>query len=308
MRIVDWWLAVPRFWQAMRRLRPDVVILSLPQANIAGRIAASLAPRCVIASFEHSTHLARRPYETLFRITSRRVDWMLSDCLATAREAAERLYWARPSRRFVLPLVSFEGGDPSPAGPYPVVGETVRLVSAGRFAAVKNQRVMIEAVAELVRRSVPVHLTLFGDGHLLEECRTLASDLGVGNRVSFPGFRPDWMEAPADIFLLSSRYEGLCIAAIEAMSRGLPVIAPPVGGLREYGPEAEVLNPKSITGEDIADAVECLAYDPERMRSMREAGLRVIEKHFSGIAVARQYRAFKDAIDEIVNLTPANTL
>jgi hypothetical protein len=56
--------ALPRLLALLRKTRPDLVILSLPQANIVGRIAARLAGVPMVATFEHNTHLTRRIYES----------------------------------------------------------------------------------------------------------------------------------------------------------------------------------------------------------------------------------------------------
>ena len=87
--------ALPRLLALLRHTHPDLVILSLPQANIIGRIAARLAGVPTVATFEHSTHLARRVYEGLYLVTSPVVDILLVDCNQTAKVALRRRYLAR---------------------------------------------------------------------------------------------------------------------------------------------------------------------------------------------------------------------
>lgn len=285
MTIHQWLLAVPRLVWRLWRHRPDIVILSLPQANIAGRIAALFHRRCIVASFEHNTHLAKPLYETLFRLTSTRVDWMLADCAATAREVAQRLYRRPPTRSIDLPLVSFpmralDGGAEA-------CGEPFTVVSAGRFTPVKNQRAMIEALATVRRRGLAARLVLFGEGELLGACQALAAELGISAHVDFPGFAPDWMDRPADAFLLSSQHEGLCIVALEAMSRGVPVIAPCVGGLRDYGEEARALLLDDVCPDTIADAIARLIGDAPLRAEMRAAGLRTAADRYGDEVVGR---------------------
>lgn len=112
---------------------------------------------------------------------------------------------------------------------YGLKEEDFVLVYAAEFSQRKSQAVLIRAMAELPER---VHLILPGEGALLEECRTLAAELGVGERVLFPGYcthMAPWYAA-ADAAAAASRIEGLPFHVMEAMYLGLPVVASAVKG------------------------------------------------------------------------------
>src|SRR5262249_59660877 len=96
-------------------------------------------------------------------------------------------------------------------------------VAAGRLADAKNHPLMLDAVA-LVRRTVPASLLVLGDGERGPAIREHARRLGVGDAVVFAGFqRNPWkFIAQADVFALSSRYEGFGNVLIEAMACGVP--------------------------------------------------------------------------------------
>ncbi len=103
------------------------------------------------------------------------------------------------------------------------------LVYPAEFSRRKSQRTAIEAVARLPE---DCYLLLPGQGALLEECGTLAKDLGLERRVLFPGQIADmapWYAA-ADAAVTASRSEGLPFNVMEAMYRGLPVVASDVKG------------------------------------------------------------------------------
>ena len=103
------------------------------------------------------------------------------------------------------------------------------LIYPAEFSERKSQRVLIEALAELPEN---VFLLLPGDGALLDRCRDLASGRELGRRVVFPGQISDmapWYAA-ADAAVTASRSEGLPFNVMEAMSRGLPVVASAVKG------------------------------------------------------------------------------
>src|SRR5690606_32738410 len=125
---------------------------------------------------------------------------------------------ARPAARDRLGL------DPDA----PVVG------TVGNFTPKKDQATLLRAVAALAGDAAPT-LVLVGLGPLEGELRALAGELGIERRVVFAGSRDDVFELlPGfDAFVLSSRFEGLPIALLEAMATGVAPVATPVGGIPE---------------------------------------------------------------------------
>ena len=102
------------------------------------------------------------------------------------------------------------------------------LLYAAEFSSRKNQAMLLRAMPRL---PASVKLALPGQGALLDACRSLAHELGIGDRVLFPGHAamPDWY-AMADAAVSSSRSEGLPFNVMEAMYAGLPVAASAVKG------------------------------------------------------------------------------
>jgi glycosyltransferase involved in cell wall biosynthesis len=111
----------------------------------------------------------------------------------------------------------------------PVVG------TVANFKAAKDHATLLRAAAR-VRQAVPsVRFVLVGQGPLEAETRRLAGELGLDQTVVFAGFRSDAARLMAgfDAFALSSTYEGLPIALVEAMAVGCPAVATRVGGTPE---------------------------------------------------------------------------
>jgi glycosyltransferase involved in cell wall biosynthesis len=288
MRSWDLPLIFLRLWRVVRRTRPQIVIGSLPQANLFARLCVALRTHITFVSFEHNTHLAKKAYEIGFRLTSWRVDWMLADSRTTLETAAERLYRWRPANRAVVPLVSFASSantryrrDAS---------EPFRVVNAGRFTTVKNQGALIAAVALLTERGADVVLTLYGDGPERAACERLATELRIQDRVRFAGFVRDWAARPADLFVLASRHEGLCIVALEAMHAGIPVAAPAVGGLRDYVSPDVAYIIDSVDARCIADVIARAMESELDSQMIVAAAAKVIDERFSAAAVGRIYR------------------
>jgi glycosyltransferase involved in cell wall biosynthesis len=301
MSIWQWFAAVPLFAWTMFRFRPHLVILSLPQANIAGRIASIPFPRIKVASFEHNTFLAKPLYEKLYRWTASCVDWLIADCEKTYVEVMGKFYKGHDKKKIVLPLVSFPKSIAGSVADTGTPGDPFVIINAARFTHVKNQRTMIEAVKVLKDNGRNVRLVLYGEGALLEECQKLADSLGVAERVSFPGFDPAWATHPADLFLVTSKHEGLCIVALEAMNAGIPVLATEVGGLSDYGPAAKVRFLRSDDPADIAGAVGQIMDQPQAWAEMRAAGLTLVSARFSDASVDHVYKDFSKDLTDFVH-------
>jgi L-malate glycosyltransferase len=112
-------------------------------------------------------------------------------------------------------------------------GEKV-LVHTSNFRVVKRVTDTIR-ILEKVIKEVPTKLVLVGDGPDRSECERLCRQLGLCDHVKFLGKQDGLVEIlnAADIFLIPSQSESFGLAALEAMSCGLPVVSSSVGGLPE---------------------------------------------------------------------------
>lgn len=110
-------------------------------------------------------------------------------------------------------------------------GGIFTILTVGRLVKVKNIKLQIEALADVVKIFPDVKLIIVGDGTEKENLQKLASKLKLDDSVEFAGWQKDL--APyyenADLFLLTSNNEGWGMVVIEAMSAGCPVIMTDVG-------------------------------------------------------------------------------
>ena len=111
-----------------------------------------------------------------------------------------------------------------------------KIVTAGRLEPQKNQTMLIRAFAKISQDYPQATLTIFGRGTLEAELRNLSKELNVEDRVFFPGNVDDIHAriADANVFVLSSDYEGLSNALLEAMMMGLPCVSTNCAGADEY--------------------------------------------------------------------------
>lgn len=100
-----------------------------------------------------------------------------------------------------------------------------RFLTIGRLAAQKNQKLLLEAFAR--HASSEDTLVIAGDGPERDRLVERANALGLGSRIRFVGHVDDVraLYAEADVFVLSSRYEGVPAVILEALAAGLPIAA-----------------------------------------------------------------------------------
>jgi len=111
----------------------------------------------------------------------------------------------------------------------PVIG------SVGNFTPKKDQQSLLVAFAQVLAAAGAAQLVLVGSGPLEAQLRSAVAGLGLSEQVHFLGSRTDVLELlPGfDVFALSSRFEGLPIALVEAMATGVAAVATAVGGIPE---------------------------------------------------------------------------
>ena len=111
--------------------------------------------------------------------------------------------------------------------------DTVVIGTVANLRKQKNYPMLMRAAKRLIDDGQPVVFLAVGQGPLEDELNQLHSELGLGDRFRFLGFREDVHRVMSafDVFCLSSDHEGLPVALMEATALGLPVVATAVGGI-----------------------------------------------------------------------------
>lgn len=207
--------------------------------------------------------------------------------------ANERTRRALPTRhRKVVELV--ENGvdlatfNRQAEAPKPGDRRALRLVHVGRLVGWKAVDVTLRAVARARAANVDVTLDILGDGEERAGLELLMKELGLVEAVRFHGFvsQKECASAlsAADALILNSLYECGGAVVLEAMSLGLPVIAPDWGGPADYlDDDCGILvspTPRADFPQRLSHAIERLAADPELRRSMGKFGAEKVRKHY----------------------------
>jgi glycosyltransferase involved in cell wall biosynthesis len=165
------------------------------------------------------------------------------------------------------------------------------ILNVGVLDEQKDQATLLRAVAALKKKS-PVRCVFVGEGPLREDLERTARDLGIAEDVAFVGFQsnPFRFMARADVFALSSRYEGFGLVVAEAMACGCPVVSTRC----PYGPEEIVADGKTgllVSGGDaeaLAQALSRVLSDAALKKSLVAAG-HLRAQDFAPTRVAAQY-------------------
>lgn len=289
--------AMPRLCRLIWRRRPHVVLTTLSHLNLMLAIAKPLLPRStrlvaressvlseIVRSERHTAlwHWAYRRYYP-------RLDHIVCQSRVMQDDLCEHFGVARHKTSLIpnpvdLDEISRLSADAAALAPR--AGAEVRFVAVGRMMPVKGFDVLLQALHLL--DAPTVQLDLVGDGPELPRLRALAESLGLASRVHFHGFQSNpyhWMRR-ADALVLSSRYEGLPNAVIEALACGTPVIASPVpAALEIIGGVDQAVAARGMGAEDLAQAMGRWLAGPRE---------RVPGRHVSRFevgAVTRQYEA-----------------
>ncbi len=270
--------AVRRLRAVVHRFRPDLV--HAHYASHYGLMAALAGCRPLVISVwgaDVEVFPERRG------VNRRLLSWTLSRAdrvTATSRHLAAAAARYRRGDIDVVPWgvesAWFEGATPEP----PIPPFTV--VCNKHLEPVYGLDLLIRALASMPGAW---RLALLGDGSARGDLETLARDLGVADRVVWPGrLEPAdvrrWLDA-AHVACFPSRRESFSVATLEASARGRPVVAARVGGLPEVvedGVTGLLVPPENV--QALRDALSALAGDPARRVAMGEAGRRWLASRY----------------------------
>ncbi len=234
-------LADPRGWFHFHRWlatnKPDIVHAHMPHAAWFARWSHLFAPSSKVVDTIHTSAIGTKGRQIGYRLS----DWLANRVTAVSAAAVHAYVSAgmvADEHIAVLPNgVDTQVWRPEASMRHAIhsklnLTDEFLWFAAGRLEPVKDYPTLLRAFA-VVRGQA--RLVIAGTGVLELSLRQLATELAIGDRVHFLGFTPDvcrWMQA-ADGFVLSSLWEGLPMAVLEAAACALPAVGTDVLGTRE---------------------------------------------------------------------------
>lgn len=179
------------------------------------------------------------------------------------------------------------------------------LLAVGRLAHQKGFDNLIDAVPALIEKHPHLTVNICGGGALMEDLQSQISKLGISDHVKLLG---NWSNvapllAIADLFILSSRFEGLSRAMLEAMAAGVPVVATKVQGVEEVitdGVHGLVVPPEDPV--ELSRALMHMVEHPELRKQMGAAAQKHIMSFYTtDVMFARLFDLVTNLLNEKKN-------
>jgi glycosyltransferase involved in cell wall biosynthesis len=276
---------------------PDAVISFIDEMNVLTLLAVmnSSVPVVVSQRVDPAMHSPGRVWRALRRLSY----WRASAMVSISRGIDRRFDWIPEERREVIyNIVVPEAatGDPGPS-PYRASEASRHVIGVGRLVRQKGFDLLIRAFASVAGRHADWDLWVFGEGPERASLERLIEELGIEGRVFLPGWSERVFDAyrHADLFVLSSRYEGFGNVIIEAMSSGLPVLVTDCPS----GP-AEIVRGGDdgllVPSEDVvalATGMERLMADPAERARLADRGVRAAARFGLDAALDRWERVLR---------------
>ena len=307
------WTSMTVLPQALRRLlalqqreRFDVIQADLPIAGILARLAGRWSSVPVVYT-EHN--LLERYHSVTQWANAATYGWNRRVLAVSAEVAASIGRRGLRDRTRVMTLLN--GVPVEQVRAEAAQGQAVRAelniperhLVVGTVAVWRSQKRLadwLQVAARVAAQRSDVTFLLVGGGPLENEVRGQVDALGLSGRFRMPGFRPDGrrLMSAMDVFLMTSEFEGLPIALLEAMTLGKPVVSTRVGGIPEVltAESADFLTPVGAI-DQLSDCVVRLLDDRELRTRIGAAGAARVESDYH---VKRRVEAIENLYHEVL--------
>lgn len=265
-------LCLPALARYLRLRRPHCAVSTLMRANVVLLLAATLVrgTRVVVREASMSVDFGRAAQKSL---TERVLPWLArllykrAHCIVAVSEDT-REFIKRLTGKATLPVAVIpnpisvaEARSKSLAPvdhPWLTLAHEV-ILGVGRLEAEKNFQLLVRAFSKISMMRPNARLILLGEGSQLAELKQLAVELGIREKVDFPGFQvnPFPFFRAADVFVLSSLTEGFPNVLVQALAVGTPVVATACcSGVREILRDGDFGRLTNLTSSsDLASAI-----------------------------------------------------
>jgi glycosyltransferase involved in cell wall biosynthesis len=277
-----------------RRQDIDVLHTHHNAVGSLGRFATA-GTGVAVVNTEHNDHRFFSHIQNLVNAVSfPLVDVLVSNSQSTRRSLSwyERLPAARARQEVVYNGIDsdrIDAADP----PDVALPEEPFVVAVGRLVEQKNYATLLDAFQTVRTERPAASLVVVGDGPLADPLQRRASARGLDDAVTFTGYLPRREDVygvlkQATVAAFPSLYEGFCVAAVEAMAAGLPVVVSDIDVLREVvGDPGVFVDPEDP--DALAEALVALLSEPGRRERLAASARERARTTFSLARTAREY-------------------
>jgi len=264
---------------------PDLIHTHLFHAGIVGRISARMAGIRNVVIHQHGAEHNRSTFRSfLDRVTSSSVCYYVTSCKYVSGQLEKREMIPSRKIKIIYNGIDLPEANYKIPSSWPANDKEVIACFAGRLSYEKGLDVLLEALRINPYLLKNLQLLILGNGPELQELQHKCQEYQLLNRVHFVGQVEStraWLYH-SNIFVLPSRWEGISMALLEAMSVGLPVVATVVGGT----PEVVVndINGFLVPPNDavkLGEAITRMVKDEQLRDNMGKAGMEKVKREFS---------------------------
>lgn len=233
-------LRLPQLVSFLKDWRPDLIHCHLPLAGVIGRLAGKILGVPVV----YTEHNLQERYHPLTRWANRLTWTMQERAVAVSAEVMESISRRLPSQTGVQTILN--GVDCEVFSHQQEPRERLRAEMGlseadflvGTVAVFRKQKrldLWLQAARKLAQEFQDIHFVMVGDGPERPMVERLVEEYSLSSRVHLPGLRTDVRDfySAMDAFFMSSDFEGLPVALLEAMACQAPAVATTAGGIGE---------------------------------------------------------------------------
>ena len=235
--------SLPGLVRYLKNSRPEAILSTMSHANIIAILARKLArmtkkttliireANTLSLNSKHTDKIFDKLMPLFTRLFYPSADAIVANSIGSAKNLSKYAGIPYDNIRIIANPLNIqrirEQGNKKPVHPWFHNENNKIIVSVGRLEEQKGFDILIKAFAVVKQKNPAARLMVIGEGDKRTELENLVYSLGLSNTVSLPGFvvNPYSFMNHAAMFVLSSRWEGLPNALLEALALGVPVVA-----------------------------------------------------------------------------------
>ena len=228
--------AIPGIIAALKKINPDIVLSTLDHLNLTLLLVKPFLPNKTLLLLREcnltSNNLATGFKNLVFRILKKRLLNFADRIICPANAIKDDLqinFGIRPEKMITIynPVHVEEIRANLQHHRLDRRNSSYKIVSAGTLEHRKGFDLLLNAMSKILKKHHNIHLTILGDGPERENLKKQILSLNLSDNVTLEGYQnnPYIYFSNADLFVLSSRFEGLPNVVLESLACGTPVVA-----------------------------------------------------------------------------------